>query len=392
MARTYQHGNTGYFFRLLYFWIHILLLRQSTLTFLTNTLPQSSVLKDLSPSRCQSPLRQLLHETGKSRSPAHISIKFGLSYCHPDWGFSLLATLTEVSLCLLPWLRFFCDCYPDWGFPCLPPWRRFSRACYPDWGFPCLPPWLRFFCACYPDWGFSVLATLTEVFLCLLPWLRFFCACHPDWDFSVFATLTEVFRACHPDWGFSVLATLTEVFHACYPYWGFPCLLPWLRFSVLVTLTEVFCACHPDWGFSVLATLTEVFHACYPDWGFPCLLPWLRFFCACYPYWGFPCLLSWLRFFCAFSSDVRQMTGYTSQRRGTVHILPNYWTVLFYVLFLSIVLLSVLFVCICVLYYCHRVSTQLQLTNISYHIKLKTEVACPSNLKHTGSKPRSIQS
>jgi len=32
------------------------------------------------------------------------------------------------------------------------------------------------------------------------------------------------------------------------------------------------------------------------------------------------------------------------------------------------VLFYVLFVCICVLYYCHRVATQLQLTNISYHI------------------------
>ena len=43
---------------------------------------------------------------------------------------------------------------------------------------------------------------------------------------------------------------------------------------------------------------------------------------------------------------------------------------LFYVLFLSIVLFYVLSVCKCVLYYCHRVSTQLQLTNISY-IKLE---------------------
>ena len=41
--------------------------------------------------------------------------------------------------------------------------------------------------------------------------------------------------------------------------------------------------------------------------------------------------------------------------------------VLFYVLFVF-VLFYVLFVCKCVLYYCHRVLTQLQLTNISYHI------------------------
>ena len=40
--------------------------------------------------------------------------------------------------------------------------------------------------------------------------------------------------------------------------------------------------------------------------------------------------------------------------------------VLFYVLFVF-VLFYVLFVCKCVLYYCHRLSTQLQLPNISYH-------------------------
>ena len=63
--------------------------------------------------------------------------------------------------------------------------------------------------------------------------------------------------------------------------------------------------------------------------------------------------LPWLKFFRAFSSVVRQMPRYNSQRRGTARTLPK-----------LIVLFYVLFVCKCVLYYYHRVSTQIQLTNI----------------------------
>ena len=39
---------------------------------------------------------------------------------------------------------------------------------------------------------------------------------------------------------------------------------------------------------------------------------------------------------------------------------------------LLLVLFYVLFVCKCVLYYCHRVASQLQLTNVSYHIIINT--------------------
>jgi hypothetical protein len=81
--------------------------------------------------------------------------------------------------------------------------------------------------------------------------------------------------------------------------------------------------------------------------------------------------------FRAFSSVVRQMPGYNSQRLGTARTSQirrsNLLIVMYFSNFLIVMyvyvpfsVFCVLFVCKCVLYYRHRVSTQLQL-NI-YHI------------------------
>jgi hypothetical protein len=78
-----------------------------------------------------------------------------------------------------------------------------------------------------------------------------------------------------------------------------------------------------------------------------------------------PILDFWLRFFRSFPSIVRQLPGKNPQRRSTARTLPNFCVVLCIVCFVSF---CVLFLYKCILYYCHRVDTQLQLTNISFHV------------------------
>jgi hypothetical protein len=100
--------------------------------------------------------------------------------------------------------------------------------------------------------------------------------------------------------------------------------------------------------------------------------------------------LPWLRFFRAFSSVVRQMPGYNSPRRGTASTVPFLCCSVYCFLCCSMyclffLSLCVLFVCKCVLYYCHRVSTQLQLTN---NININNIYTCPER----DSNPRSDHS
>jgi hypothetical protein len=74
----------------------------------------------------------------------------------------------------------------------------------------------------------------------------------------------------------------------------------------------------------------------------------------------FDVLLPKLRFLRALSSVVTRMPGYNSQRRGTART-SKISLHSFIVIYVPFSVSCELFVCKCVKYYCHRVSTQLQL-------------------------------
>jgi len=74
--------------------------------------------------------------------------------------------------------------------------------------------------------------------------------------------------------------------------------------------------------------------------------------------------MTFLLVFLCFFLSCKANASVNPQRWGTARIRLNFCVVLCIVYIVS---LSVLFVVICVLYYCHRVATQLQL-NISYHM------------------------
>jgi hypothetical protein len=77
------------------------------------------------------------------------------------------------------------------------------------------------------------------------------------------------------------------------------------------------------------------------------------------------CMTTLTEVFPCFFLSCKANARVKPQRWGTARTLPNFCVVLCIVCFVSF---SVLFVCICVLYYCHRVATQLPLNMSYYHI------------------------
>jgi hypothetical protein len=86
-----------------------------------------------------------------------------------------------------------------------------------------------------------------------------------------------------------------------------------------------------------------------------CLIVLFCVLFVCMGYWS-TFWISQLRLFCAFSSVVRLMPGYNSRRQNTARTSQFFF--LFIVMYVPFSVFCVLFVCKCVLYCCHRVSTQ----------------------------------
>jgi hypothetical protein len=84
-----------------------------------------------------------------------------------------------------------------------------------------------------------------------------------------------------------------------------------------------------------------------------------------------------MRVFRAFPSVVRQIPGYNSPRWGTPCTVP----ITFLCCSMDFLFFCRSVYCLCVNVYCHRVSTQLQLTNIS-NIKYMVELNRPQMSQH----------
>ena len=136
----------------------------------------------------------------------------------------------------------------------------------------------------------------------------------------------------------SLLSSYTNAFLGAFPkLWkGTISFVMWSMYSTVVY--EFLLFVHVFLLFSMYTyCCLRILRRGYPDWGFSVLFPRL---------WG-------------------KCQGITSQDGARPALFQNCCVALCIVCFVSF---YTLFVCKCVLYFCHRLTTQLQLTNISYHI------------------------